>query len=312
MLVSIILGAILAHQKKASFCMILVIFEFVIFVILFVSEMIDPKILANIYNDLAYSDNYLIGEPARYSYWVFPHNDFKILTIFTHLYLHGSPMHIISNMLFLVLMGIPFEQKIGWKFFALIFFLSGFFASLFSSFFTLNYGDVFNLTAYTISVGASGAIFGVLGAYVALYPKDKVWFPLIIIRPWPVWVIAAIYFGFETMLTAAGTGDHVGHFAHLGGLISAVAIAPILSKFKVEKEKAIEAGIVDMKVLRKLAKTNKLQDIYLKIKQEDKAEIRNVWIEEFMNMAKCPECGSKFNVGSGRAKCEKCGYKLKY
>ncbi len=324
MLASIILGGLLAHLKKVSFCLVLVLFEFIIFVILFVSEMIDEEILINIYNDLAYSDNYLIGKSAQYKYTVFPHNDFKILTIFTHLYLHGGPMHIISNMFFLVMLGIPFERKVGWKNFAIIFFLCGLFASLFSSFFTIYYGDVFDLSPGGVSVGASGAIFGILGAFIALYPNEKVWFPLIIIRPWPVWVIAFVYFGLETMLAtsgfeletclaASGTDDaKIDHFAHLGGLLSALVIAPIIGKYKVEHEKAIEEGIVDMTVLRKLAKTSKLKDIYLKIKKEDKPEIRNVWIEEFMNMAKCPECGSKFKVKSGKAKCGNCGYKIKY
>jgi hypothetical protein len=165
---------------------------------------------------------------------------------------------------------------------------------------------------YIISIGASGAIFGVLGAFVALYPKEKVWFPLIIIRPWPVWLIAGIYFGIETALAASARADGVGHFAHLGGLISALIIAPIIGKFKVEREKAIEEGKIDLNELRKLAKTVKLKDIYQKIKKEDKPEIRNVWIEEFMMIAKCPECGNKFKVKSGKAKCVKCGYKIKY
>jgi membrane associated rhomboid family serine protease len=329
MLASIIVGVYFASKKKASFCMVLVIFEFVIFVILFVARIFDPEIIANIYNDLAYSDNYLLGESAGYKiasnkYAIFPYNDFKILTIFTHLYLHSGPMHIISNMFFLVMLGIPFERKIGWFNFAIIFFVCGFFASLFSSFFSIYYGDVFNLSTGGVSVGASGAIFGVLGAFVALYPKEKVWFPLIIIRPWPVWVIAFIYFGLETMFAASGYNlqicladfgiddARIDHFAHLGGLLSALVIAPIIGKFKVEREKAVEEGIVDLTELRKLAKTSKLKDIYLRIKKEDKPEIRNVWIEEFMNMAKCPKCGGEFNVKRGKAKCSNCGYKIKY
>jgi membrane associated rhomboid family serine protease len=329
MFAGIILGGILAYQKKASFCMVLVIFEFVIFIILFVARIIDPEIIANIYNDLAYSDNYLLGKSAAYEYTtnkyaIFQPNDFKILTIFTHMFLHSSPLHIISNMFFLVMLGIPFERKIGWFRFALIFFLCGFFASIFSSFFSINYGDVFNLSSGGVSVGASGAIFGVLGAFIALYPNEKVWFPLIIIRPWPVWVIAFVYFGLETMLAASGQeldicfagygidNAKINHFAHLGGLLSALVIAPILSKFKVERENEIEEGKVDLQELRKLAKNYKLKDIYQKIKKEDKPEIRNAWIEEFLNTAECPECGNEFKVKSGKARCFNCGYKIRY
>ncbi|MCK4826920.1 rhomboid family intramembrane serine protease [bacterium] len=308
---SLIVGGILVYLKKASFCLILVVFEFIIFVILFIARLLNEQNIANIYSDLAYSNNFIIGENARYLTTSIPYNDYKIFTIFTHLYLHGSPMHIISNMFFLVLLGMPFERKIGSTLFAIIFFLSGILGSLFSAFFSIYFGDVFNIDPGAVCVGASGAIFGVLGAYVALYPKDRVLFPLLIIRPWPIWLITGIYFGIETLLAASAPEDHIGHFAHIGGFLSALAIAPVLGRYKLVQDEVQKEGIVDMSLNRELATTRELKEIYLKIKNEDKPEIRNVWVEEFLSKAKCPNCGAKFTVKRGNAKCN-CGYKIKY
>ncbi|MCK5561810.1 MAG: rhomboid family intramembrane serine protease [Thermoplasmata archaeon] len=304
---SLVFGVLFVYLKKASFCLTLVVFEFIIFMVLFIAALSNDIDIGEVFHDLAYSSNYIVGKDASNE----PYNNYKVFTLFTHLYLHGGPMHILSNMVFLVLLGIPFERKIGPVYFALIFYLSGILGSIFSSFFSVYYGDVFNLNPSWFAIGASGAIFGVLGAYVALYPKDKVWFPLIIIRPWPVWLIAGLYFGVETALAASGPRDNIGHFAHLGGLIGGLAIAPILGKLKLAQEQELEEGIVDLSQLKPLATDNKLKDIYIKIKNEDKPEIRNVWIEEFLTQAKCPNCGAKLIAKRGRVRC-KCGFRLRY
>ncbi len=305
---SLVLGVLFVHFKKVPFCLTLVIFEFIIFMILFIANMSDDLSLGKIYIDLAFSENYLIGKAA---YPFLEYNDFKIFTFFTHMYLHKDALHILSNMLVLTLLGIPFERKIGSGYFIIIFYVSGILGSVISALFAVYSAEVFNLSAEGFSIGASGAIFGILGAFVALFPRDKVWFPLIIIRPWPIWLIAMIYFGFETILAAAGTGDHIGHFAHIGGLVSGVTVALIVGKFKAVRDEEIQKGIVDYRHLKRLATNNELKDIYLKIKDEDKPEIRNVWLEEFLTQAKCPKCGEKLIVKRSKAKC-KCGYKIKY
>jgi membrane associated rhomboid family serine protease len=81
----------------------------------------------------------------------------EVYRLFSPIFLHGGLIHIFGNMLFLVFLGVPLEQKWGWQQFALVFFLSGIGASLFSVCIHPN----------TISVGASGALFGLLGASLA-------------------------------------------------------------------------------------------------------------------------------------------------
>ena len=82
---------------------------------------------------------------------------YEIYRLFSPIFLHGGILHILGNMLFLVFIGAPLEQKWGWQFFGLLFFLSGIGASLFATAIHPN----------GISVGASGALFGLLGGSLA-------------------------------------------------------------------------------------------------------------------------------------------------
>ncbi len=81
----------------------------------------------------------------------------EVYRLFSPIFLHGGFFHILANMLFLVFLGVPLEQKWGWRVFGIVFFGSGIAASLFS---TCIHPD-------SISVGASGALFGLLGASLA-------------------------------------------------------------------------------------------------------------------------------------------------
>jgi membrane associated rhomboid family serine protease len=81
----------------------------------------------------------------------------EVYRLFTPIFLHGGLFHILGNMLFLAFIGVPLEQKWGWRVFGLVFFVSGIAASLFSTCIHPN----------TISVGASGALFGLLGGSLA-------------------------------------------------------------------------------------------------------------------------------------------------
>ena len=135
---------------------------------------------------------------------------------------------------------------------------------------------------------------------------------MIIIRKWPVWLIAGIYFGIETIIAAADPEDTVGHYAHIGGFIGGLFFIPLINRIKTTSEKVAELETLDYDQLEKFAKTNKLKDILEKIKKEDEKDIRQVWLEEFMKNVKCPECGKKLEVRPGRAKCTNCGFKIKF
>lgn len=130
----------------------------------------------------------------------------EVYRLFAPVFLHGGVFHILGNMLFLVMMGIPQEQKWGWRQFSLILFVSGIGASLFSTCIRPN----------TISVGASGALFGVLGAGLADLAFHWSAIPDPSFRR--MQLIQQVMFIIIWMMISFGS-KYIDGWAHLGGLI---------------------------------------------------------------------------------------------
>ncbi|HON06339.1 MAG TPA: rhomboid family intramembrane serine protease, partial [Candidatus Ratteibacteria bacterium] len=95
---------------------------------------------------------------------------FSWLTIFTSMFLHGSFMHLIGNMWFLYLMGDNIEDRWGHLQYLFFYLFSGVIAALFYKIFST--GKALEIP----SIGASGAISGVVGAYMILFPKSRITF----------------------------------------------------------------------------------------------------------------------------------------
>ncbi len=153
--------------------------------------------------------------------FAFTHMSFSPLTLLTAMFLHGSPLHLIGNMLFLWIFGSATEGRLRPLRFIAVYLFTGIVGDLLSDFLMgLVNPDTYNL-------GASGAIMGLAGAYLYLFPYAPirlVWFmwffllPRIGITQWQArWVI--LYFlGWDVFNgILMGGGDGVGHFAHIGG-----------------------------------------------------------------------------------------------
>ncbi len=151
-------------------------------------------------------------------------------TILTSMFLHGGWMHIIGNMLYLWIFGNNIEDKLGHFRFICFYFLVGVVATA---------AQIFINPSSTIpQIGASGAISGILGAYIVLFPKTKVLtlipiFYIIRIVTLPAfvvlgfWIVLQIVNGFVSLSYTAHGG--VAFFAHIGGFISGTAfIYPFL------------------------------------------------------------------------------------
>ena len=144
-------------------------------------------------------------------------------TLATAGFLHsqGDLMHVLGNVIILALVGVPLEQRLGARRYATVYVVGLLGGSL---------GWVaFNAFLHP-ALGASGAAFGLLGAYLAGWPKDEIPFPLLLIRPWPVVFIALLYFGLELVRALAtmesGVSSGIAHMAHIGGFIAAYACCP--------------------------------------------------------------------------------------
>ncbi len=142
----------------------------------------------------------------------------KPYTILSSMFLHGGVLHLAGNMLFLWIFGDNMEDELGHPGFLAFYLASGAAAGLAHVLYTP--GSPAPL------VGASGAIAGVMGGYMLLFPKAKVdiLFIFIIIAkviPVPAWVMLGAWFALQVINGAASGGDGGGiaHWAHAGGFV---------------------------------------------------------------------------------------------
>ena len=174
--------------------------------------------------------------PARYSYprWAYihglPFDDY--LSFLTNMFLHGGWLHIIGNMWFLHLFGSTVEDRMGHGRFLLFYLLSGIASSVI--YFT---ADIHSTIP---AFGASGAIAGVMGAYIVMFPKAKI-LTLIPIFFFPLFVelSAFVYIGFWFLLQLfSGTlsfaspaiGGGIAWWGHIGGFIAGIALLPFFRR----------------------------------------------------------------------------------
>ena len=148
------------------------------------------------------------------------------LTIFTSMFMHGSWMHLISNMVFLWIFGDNIEDSMGHKKFIVFYFLSGICAALLQA--------IIDPSSDIPMIGASGAIAGVLGAYLVLHPKANVnvlfWlFIFITVIKVPAFIVLSIWIISQFFSASVGSEGGVAYFAHIGGFIAG---AFLISFFK--------------------------------------------------------------------------------
>lgn len=161
--------------------------------------------------------------PSRLAHALSGHGSFEtaLLPLFTSMFLHNGPAHLLGNMLFLWIFGDNVEDFFG-HFGYLIFYL---FCGIASGLTHI----AFNLHSPIPAVGASGAISGVLGAYILLYPTNRILtLVLIFLVPIPAFIILGYWFILQfvagiSSFGAAATGG-VAWWAHIGGFLVGLLI----------------------------------------------------------------------------------------
>jgi len=153
------------------------------------------------------------------------------LTILTAMFMHGGWIHLLSNMLFLWIFGDNIEDKLGHLKYLSFYMLCGLIASL-SHIFT-------NLNSQVPTIGASGAIAGVMGAYIFLFPKARirtllilgifiqiVRIPAIIVLGY--WILIQVLSGFAEF--GSRTVSSIAWFAHIGGFIAGFFLIMVMKR----------------------------------------------------------------------------------
>jgi membrane associated rhomboid family serine protease len=144
-----------------------------------------------------------------------------ILPLFTSMFLHGSFFHVAGNMLFLWIFGDNVEDHLGHFTYLLVYLACGLAGSVTHI--------LLNLNSRLPTVGASGAIAGVMGAYFILYPKARVltWFFVFIL--WlPAWLVLGYWFFLQFVTVSQIAENGVAVWAHLGGFAAGVVLVKLL------------------------------------------------------------------------------------
>lgn len=157
----------------------------------------------------------------------------NLLTPIISIFLHGSWGHILGNMLYFWVFGNNVEDSMGHGRFAVFYLLCGLAAAATHVF--------LNPASPVPTVGASGAISGIMGAYLVLYPRARVrmlfFFILIFIRPLPAWVVLIFWFATqvltglpELMTLKPDVSGGVAVWAHVGGFVAGAALIKLFAK----------------------------------------------------------------------------------
>ena len=155
------------------------------------------------------------------------------LTLITSMFMHGGLAHIFGNMLFLFIFGDNIEDRIGHLRYLIFYLVCGVLAGLSHVFATALLADGDQASLLVPSLGASGAISGVLGGYILLFPTNRVvvllgWFA----TPMPAFMAIGLWFVFQLIngLGVLGNGSKQGgvaYAAHIGGFIAGLILIKI-------------------------------------------------------------------------------------
>jgi membrane associated rhomboid family serine protease len=150
------------------------------------------------------------------------------LTLLTSMFMHGGLMHLLGNMLYLHIFGDNIENLMGHRRYLGFYLLCGVLASL-AHVFT---SAALNADLLVPSLGASGAISGVLGGYFLLFPKRRVRVLVFrFITEVPALVAIGVWFAFQLIsslgMLGGGPGDGVAYGAHIGGFLAGLVLVKL-------------------------------------------------------------------------------------
>ncbi len=145
------------------------------------------------------------------------------VTLLTSMFMHGGIAHLIGNMVFLYIFGDNIEDRFGHFKYLLLYLFWGFLAGLTHTFYAVETGS-----GFIPAVGASGAISGVLGAYLVLFPKAKIvtvitTFFLTTVRI-PAIAYIPFWFILQVIFSLSGSQGGVAYLAHIGGFVAGLGM----------------------------------------------------------------------------------------
>lgn len=284
--------------RKASMVQALAIANLAVFVVMLVTgdkvSIRGSPLLA----DLAFRPSYLVELDAG-----------RLYTAVTAQFLHADLFHILGNLLVLLLAGMPLEERLGRARFLAVYFGSGIVAVL------LHVLWVEYATGAPLSVpvvGASGCVFGILGALAAAYPRAEIPMFLIILIPRvPAFIVAIVYAMIEGVALLGGIETGVANAAHIGGALGGAILAPLLKPPPITS--AAGPRRLDYEALERLAPDERGRQLVARVRENgDQPELQRAWLDRLLVSLRCPQCGTGFaEAGRGMLECDQ-GHRERY
>lgn len=171
-------------------------------------------------------------EPTIINYGMVP-NHWTWTTVFSSMFLHGDPLHLLGNMLFLYIAGDNVEDRLGHLAYLTFYLLAGVTGSMVHMVYATHFGGGGEIP----TVGASGAIAGVMGAYLIFFPRAQIRFIIwliLFVRTFtlPSWGVLGAWIASQVLMARnqwLGTADKetamVAVFAHIGGFLFGMIVA---------------------------------------------------------------------------------------
>lgn len=150
----------------------------------------------------------------------------EVYRLFTSMFLHFGIEHLVNNMLVLFVLGSRLEQVIGKLRFLFIYLAGGIAGNIFSLILELRNQD------FSVSAGASGAVFAVMGAMIYVVIRNKGWLGDLSMRQILVMAAFSLYFGF--------TSSGVDNAAHIGGMIAGFVLAVLIWHPRKKRDQQME------------------------------------------------------------------------
>jgi len=232
---------------------------------------------------------------------------------FTSLFVHLNTFHVLNNLIFFIIFAYALESRIGRKVTVASFYLGGLIGELLVTLAAL-YG-VWGESPFTYGVGASGAIFGIAGALLILYPREKIFFPIIIFRKFRIVHIVGLYFLMDFLAIVVGARDNIGHVAHVGGMLGGVLLGYLIQRTGYEGEETLKPTAMSVDVgedVKRLATDDRGLEIISLIESSQEREVIMIWLEKLGGHLRCPKCGRVgLRFQKTHFRCPECGGRVK-
>jgi len=296
----ILIGLIYAFKYDMYLTQVLIIVNMAIFIVMLGGEMYNPGVTGMIYDDLAGRAIYV--------------GDLSLLllrgyTFLTMMFIHGGIMHVFGNIIVLFFIGMPLEDRVGKKWTFIFYMLAGLIATLGQYLFNwlqFGLGGVSSDILFIPNLGASGAVFGIMGALVFLYPRDRITMiiPPLLLPNVRVDLAVGAFIMIQTGIALfAGTGN-IAHAAHFTGLAGGIILAYYAKKAGIAERK--EGPVRDYTKLRRLVDDEEKKEIYQRVMNADERDVKEAWAEHLIQKSKCPKCKRSL---SGK-RCTECGFEI--